>query len=179
MPDIATTILQCLCISFFSPCSLTGILCVVGSGSVLQFVFAVSIMLYFIRLYNKYHPYEEEFIGEVKSLTQWQIYTVFFIGLLLKTEALHARAYNIILEIILVCALLVNLLWDPVASATDTAKSRSSNSFSENDTSNPLFSFRSRKSSDSRSQCFSDDVVGGVKMVVRKSGPCEAVEETC
>lgn len=89
---------------------LTGILCVVNPGSTAQIIIAVALMMLFIKLYSNYSPYVETSISALKSFTQWQIYAVYFIALLLKLEAFKSSEMEAVLEISLILALLANLL---------------------------------------------------------------------
>lgn len=89
---------------------LTGFLCVVASASVLQLVIAVCMMLFFIRQYSYYHPYVDESISSLKTFTQWQIYVVYFIALLLRTDAFDSYNYDVALSVILVFTVVANLL---------------------------------------------------------------------
>lgn len=89
---------------------LTGILCVINPGSVIQIVVAISFMLFFIKLYSIYCPYTETSISSMKSFTQWQIYTVYFIALLLRSDALTGAGYSTFLQMSLILAVVANLL---------------------------------------------------------------------
>lgn len=90
--------------------SLTGFLCVVTPASVLQIVIAVCLMLFFIRQYSYYSPYVDESISSLKTFTQWQIYVVYFVALLLRTNAFSAYRYDVFLSVVLVLAVIANLL---------------------------------------------------------------------
>ena len=89
---------------------LTGILCVINPGSAIQIVIAISFMLFFIKLYSNCCPYTETAISSMKSFTQWQIYVVYFIALLLRSDALTSQGLDIFLEVSLVVAVVANLL---------------------------------------------------------------------
>ena len=93
------------------PRSFTGVLIVVEPGSNVQIIVGLGLALCFIKLYSSYRPYVDEIISSVKSLTQWQIYVVYFIALLLQSNILSSR-YDLTIQVFLVIAILANVIFE-------------------------------------------------------------------
>lgn len=53
----------------------------------------------------------DDIISSVKSLTQWQIYVVYFIALILQSNILSSR-FDLSLEVFLVLAILANVIFE-------------------------------------------------------------------
>jgi hypothetical protein len=65
---------------------LTGILVLIEQGSAVQIVIGILLSLLFIFLYDLFSPFDDPVITSVKSISQWQIFFVFFIALLFKAD---------------------------------------------------------------------------------------------
>jgi hypothetical protein len=65
---------------------LTGILVLVGQGSAVQIIVGSLLTLVFMQIYQTIQPYADPFILPIKVVSQWQIFFVFYITLLLKAD---------------------------------------------------------------------------------------------
>lgn len=101
-------------------------------------------MLFFTRLYSNCRPYINESISALKIFTQWQIYVVYFIALLLKTEAFTSDAYDVALQVFLILAMIGNILLELSQQAAAYTRTRlcgpsiSDKEIDESNASNPI-----------------------------------------
>lgn len=101
------------CISF------AGILVIISPGSTIQIITGLVLALCFIKLYSNYEPYVDDIISSLKSLTQWQIYTVYFIALLIHSGDLDSSTFRILLQVVLILAIFANIIFDIILFIVD------------------------------------------------------------
>jgi hypothetical protein len=65
---------------------LTGVLVLVEQGSPIQIIVGILIALLFLMIYERFEPYDDSFILPIKLVSQWQIFSVFFLALLIKAD---------------------------------------------------------------------------------------------
>lgn len=89
---------------------LTGVLVVIAQGSGTQIIVGTVIALCFLKVYDLFHPFNDDNIQRLRELCQWQIFAVFFLALLLKAdfESVNRRA----LDAFLVIAVSTNVVAD-------------------------------------------------------------------
>lgn len=86
----------------------------INPGSMLQIIIGLLLALFFITLYSTYAPYMHSAISTVKNLTQWQIYAVYFIALLIRTDKLNSSSYRSAIQGFLILAVFANFIYDAV-----------------------------------------------------------------
>lgn len=85
---------------------------VIAPGSNLQVVIGILFALLFIRIYTAYRPFLDNNISVLKDLIQWQLFFVFFIALLLKTQTFpnHKTALHVLLVLTVFASLIADIL---------------------------------------------------------------------
>ena len=78
----------------------------------LQIIVGLVLALFFITLYSMHPPYLHGNISTLKSLTQWQIYVVYFIALLIRTDKLDSTSYRSAIQVFLIFAVFANFIFD-------------------------------------------------------------------
>ena len=66
--------------------TLTGVLILIRQGSVIQVIVGIAISLLFLNLCDRFKPYTDKNLQAAKTLSHWQIFAVFELALLLKTD---------------------------------------------------------------------------------------------
>ena len=123
---------------------------------------AVTLMLFFTRLYSNCRPYIDEPISSLKILTQWQIYVVYFVALLLKTEAFTSHGYDIALQVFLILAMLGNLVLEVSQHVSAQTRTRlcspaiSEKEIDESNASNPIHEVNCVDARESHPQSYSE-----------------------
>jgi hypothetical protein len=64
---------------------LTGALVLVDQGSALQIVVAIVLVQIFIKLYGYYAPFDDDYVDVDAEFSQYQLFGVFLIALLIRT----------------------------------------------------------------------------------------------
>jgi hypothetical protein len=133
-----------------------GLLVVIAPGSNLQIVIGIMLALMFIRVYTTYRPFLDNNISVLKDLIQWQLFFVFFIAFLLKTESFpnHESSLHVLLVLAVFASLIVDIfnviMWlcfqSGESDGSSTASSRNAG----------VVEFELRPSDFSRSQIISD-----------------------
>lgn len=70
----------------FQRIMLTGVLVLIEQGSEIQIIVGGLLTLFFLYLYARYEPFQDQFILSIKILSYWQLLFVFWISLLIKVE---------------------------------------------------------------------------------------------
>jgi hypothetical protein len=87
---------------------LTGVLVLIVQGSAVQIIVGISFSLFFMKLYDTYRPYADNAIQGFQSISQWQIFTIFLIALLLKAD--FGSIDIIALDVCLILAIFANFV---------------------------------------------------------------------
>lgn len=89
---------------------LTGILVLIAQGSAMQIVIGALMTLLFLFFYAKYEPFLDELMLSIKIISNWQIFFVFWLALLIKAN--FGSLNPSMLGILLILALFMNLFHD-------------------------------------------------------------------
>lgn len=89
---------------------LTGVLVVIAHGSAVQIIVGVAVSLTFLKLCDNYNPYIDEKVQTLKEVSQWQIFAVFFIALLLAAD--FDSVHPVALDVLFVMAIVANFVLD-------------------------------------------------------------------
>lgn len=91
---------------------LTGVLVLISQGSAIQIVFGVAISLVFLRIYDVNKPYSDNNLQVLRESSQWQIFLVFFVAMLLKADfgSLDNTALGVFLVLVISATVVYDLL---------------------------------------------------------------------
>jgi len=89
---------------------LTGVLVVIAQGSAVQIIVGAVTSLFFLKLCDMYQPFIDARVQGLKETSQWQIFFVFFLALLLKSDfqSVHVAA----LDTLFILAVTANFIID-------------------------------------------------------------------
>lgn len=94
----------------FNRLFLTGVLVVISQGSAVQIIIGVAVSLLFVKITDIYRPYADRKIQTLREICQWQIFSVFFIAILLKAD--FGSVERVALDVFLVLVVMANLALD-------------------------------------------------------------------
>lgn len=80
----------------------TGVLAVISQGSKLQAIVALFVSLFYVKLYGYYRPYIDDIIDAVAEFAMWQLFTIFFLILLLRDDEFKDGLPFYVIDVILV-----------------------------------------------------------------------------
>lgn len=89
---------------------LTGVLVVIGRGSANQIIVGIVVALVFLKLCDVYRPYIDRKVQAIKDISQWQIFSVFILALILKAKFNSIETG--VLDAFLILAIVVNFVID-------------------------------------------------------------------
>ena len=89
---------------------LTGILVIIAQGSGVQIIVGIMVALFFLKLCDIYRPYDDEKVQLLRDISQWQIFFVLFVALLLKAD--FNSVNRAALDALLILAITVNIVVD-------------------------------------------------------------------
>ena len=89
---------------------LTGVLVIIVNGSAVQIIVGVVVSLVFLKLCGTFNPYIDSKVQSLKEVSQWQIFAVFFLALLLAAD--FESVHPISLDVLLVMAIVANFVLD-------------------------------------------------------------------
>ena len=89
---------------------LTGVLVVISQGSAVQIIIGIVVSLFFVKVTDIYRPYADKKVQTLREICQWQIFSVFFVAILLKAD--FGSVERVALDVILVLIVMANLVFD-------------------------------------------------------------------
>lgn len=89
---------------------LTGVLVVIMQGSSIQILIAIILIFLYTKLYIIYQPFKNIEICKTKEVIQWQMFVVYFMALLIKTNTL--KRYQTFFNVVLLLVTFFNLIYD-------------------------------------------------------------------
>jgi hypothetical protein len=90
---------------------LTGVLVLIAQGSAIQIVIGAVFSIASLLIHNYSEPYIDANLQLAKHISYWQIYGLFFIALLLKSdfESMRRNALGVVLLLLLICGVVNDL----------------------------------------------------------------------
>jgi hypothetical protein len=97
-------------IDTFKRLMLTGVLVLIAQGSAVQIVVGMCLSLLFLKLYDISRPHADQAIYAIETVSQWQVFFIFFLALLLKAD--FGSVQTAALDVLFVLAVFTNVIID-------------------------------------------------------------------